>query len=342
MKNEPLVTICVPTFNAEKTIQRTLESILSQTYKNMVVHISDNASTDNTLTIVESFSDPRINIHRQPENIGAEGNFNYCISLASGKYSAIYHADDVYVQDMVERQVEFFESTTNVAAVFTEATLIDENDIEVGKINFPIDLVGESDTRIDFPTLFKAVLRHANFLVCPSAMVKTDVLKNIVQRWRGDLFRSSADLDVWLRIAQCSGIGLIRRPLIRYRISTEQYTAKVRAQTTRPDFFLVTDYYLEQSEVAAILNAQDIKNLERLLMRDRVMRAINFYIAGDFASANGLIKNFFGWAALEAGLKTKRGLGVLVGAIVLKCLLTCHIGVPGQRLFIKLKQKLNK
>lgn len=105
----PLACICVPTYNAAGTIRETLESILSQTYSNLVVHISDNASTDDTLKIIESMADHRVAIHRHDVNVGGEGNFNRCIQMAEGKYTAIFHADDIYEPEMVERQVEFLE-----------------------------------------------------------------------------------------------------------------------------------------------------------------------------------------------------------------------------------------
>lgn len=56
----PLVCICIPTYNAEATIRETLASILGQTYSNLVIHISDNASTDGTLMVVESMRDSRV------------------------------------------------------------------------------------------------------------------------------------------------------------------------------------------------------------------------------------------------------------------------------------------
>lgn len=105
MSNElPLVCICVPTYNVAVTVRETLESILTQTYSNLVVHVSDNASTDETLRVVESIPDARIHVHRQIENIGAEGNFTKCIQLTTGKYTAIFHADDVYDSAMLAKQ----------------------------------------------------------------------------------------------------------------------------------------------------------------------------------------------------------------------------------------------
>ena len=101
----PLVCICVPTYNSAASIRETLESILAQTYLNLTIHVSDNASTDGTLKIVESISDRRISLHRHDVNVGGEGNFNRCIHFAAGKYTAIFHADDIYEPDMVAAQV---------------------------------------------------------------------------------------------------------------------------------------------------------------------------------------------------------------------------------------------
>ena len=123
MSNDlPLVCICIPTYNAAASIRETLESILAQTYLNLTIHVSDNASTDETLKIVESISDRRIALHRHDVNIGGEGNFNRCIQFAEGKYTAIFHADDIYEPNMVTRQVAFLEADEEAGAVFTEAS----------------------------------------------------------------------------------------------------------------------------------------------------------------------------------------------------------------------------
>ena len=103
---QPLVSICIPTYNVEKTIAETLNSIIDQTYKNLEIVISENASTDNTLSLLDKFNDPRIKIYRTSKTIIAEQNFSRCIELATGDYIAIFHADDLYNSNMVEKQVQ--------------------------------------------------------------------------------------------------------------------------------------------------------------------------------------------------------------------------------------------
>ena len=102
---KPLVCVCIPTFNSAATIRETLASIVNQSYKHLNIHVVDNDSTDDTLQIVLEFNDPRIRLYKNKINVGAEGNFNRCIQSATGEYTAIFHADDIYESAMVEKQV---------------------------------------------------------------------------------------------------------------------------------------------------------------------------------------------------------------------------------------------
>lgn len=285
--------------------------------------------------------DPRVIVHRKENNVGAEGNFNECIRLAEGKYTAIFHADDLYEPQMVERQVAFLEAHPEAAAVFTEARLVDEHGEIFGQINFPEELKCAGQAH-DFDTVFKAVLRHSNFFVCPSAMVRTEVYQQEIRSWRGDLFKSSADLDVWLRIALQHKVGLLSQYLMRYRISASQFSAKVRLQTERPDFFLVIDHYLKLPTVSALLDGSDHENYARLDRRDRVMRAVNWVIAGNPGNARPLLEDICSKRALVAAISTKRGLGVLMAGIYLKLILLLNLQKLGQISLARLKRTLRK
>lgn len=316
-KDLPLVSICVPTYNAASTVRQTLESILGQRYPNLVVHVSDNASSDDTVQVVESIKDSRLILHRSPENIGAEGNFNKCIRLAEGKYTAIFHADDVYEPDMVEKQVAYLEANPQAGAVFTEAALIDETGARVGEIHLPEDVTSNNGL-YDFETMFKAVLRHSNFFICPSVMARTSIYQHEIGCWRGEQFKSSADLDLWLRILLRHPVGYLREALIRYRISRNQWSARVRLGTGRADFFLVMDHYLAMDEVRPLLSNEDIRNYGWLERRDRVMRAVNLLLEGQAQQGVILLNDIFSLDALNAAIRGKRGLmSLLLGVYVL-------------------------
>lgn len=329
MTDLPLVCICIPTYNSERTVRETLLSILSQTYRNLVVHISDNASTDDTIKVIESVADHRVRIHRQSVNVGGEENFTKCITLAEGKYTAIFHSDDLYESQMVERQVAFLERHAEAGAVFTSASTIDEAGKRFGEINFPVGL-GSFDNMYGFETIFKAVLRHSNFLICSSVMARTWVYQQEIRCWRGGLFKNSADLDVWLRILRKHRVGMLPVHLMQYRISSYQYSAKVRSKTERSDFFLVMDHYLDQDDVLNMLNCDDIENYARLDRRDRIMRAVNLFLNSHYEEAKSLLHDTFSWKAWKAGLQSKRGFGVLIVGIYLRGLLQFRLEKTGQ------------
>lgn len=313
----PLVCICIPTYNAAATIRETLASIQSQTYPNLIVHVSDNASTDDTLRMIDSIADSRVRVHRLERNVGAEGNFNRCIELAEGDYAAIFHADDLYESDMVAKQVAFLQGEPEAAAVFTGASLIDEMGKQCGQIGWPASIASDHGL-YDFGTMFKAVLQHSNFFICPSAMVRTSVYQREITSWRGESFKSSADLDVWLRILQHHSIGYLTEPLMRYRLTDKQGSAEVRSATERADFFLVIDHYLTQESVLALLNDEDWRNYRWLERRDRLVRAINLYIADNSEQAVGLLHDLYSRDALNAAFKSKRGMFVLLSGIMIR------------------------
>lgn len=333
----PLVCICVPTYNAAVTVREMLESILNQTYPNLVVHISDNASIDDTLQVIEAIADSRVTIHRHAENVGGEANFNRCIQLAEGKYTAIFHADDVYEPEMVAKQVAFLEAHPEAGAVFTEASLIDKNGRGIGEIRLPQDVAIQSGL-YDFATMFKAVLRHSNFFICPSVMVRTQVYQQEIKCWRGYIFNSSADLDLWLRILQNHPIGYLTERLMRYRISNQQWSARVRLGTERADFFLVTDYYLAQKPVRALLTPDDLRNYGWLGRRDRVMRAVNLLLTDRSRQSRELLHDIYSWDALGAAIKTKRGLFVLLIGLYVLLLTTLGLSKIGKMSLIYMKR----
>jgi glycosyltransferase involved in cell wall biosynthesis len=337
----PPVCICVPTYNAQRTIAATLHSILGQSYANLSVLVVDNCSTDDTLALVLGFNDPRITVHRNPSNLGGEGNFNRCIELAGGKYMAIYHADDIYEPGMVATQVAFLESHPQAGAVFTEALLIDESDRIIGVIHQPPALARVGPLH-EFPAVFKAVLKHSNFLICPSVMALTSVYQTEIKCWRGELFGSSADLDVWLRMLQRGPVGILPEATMRYRISQSQWSANVRVDTGPAAFFRVVDFYLAQPEIRRLLTAGDLMNYQRLERRDRVMRAVNALLQDQPEQAMKLCPDIFSMSALKAAWQTRRGMVVLVLSIYLKVALWLRLHHIAKAPLIYMKRMANK
>jgi len=120
MNSNPLVSIIIPAYNAEKYIKRALESALAQTYKNIEIIVIDDGSTDKTAEIVKNYKDPRI-IYLFQKNQGQGSARNNGIKKSQGEYITFLDADDYYFPQKVEKQVRFLENYPNYQAVYCNA-----------------------------------------------------------------------------------------------------------------------------------------------------------------------------------------------------------------------------
>lgn len=319
-----------------------LNSVLNQRYKNLDIHVVDNASMDETLAIVSRFSDPRIKIHSHSTNIGAEENFNRCIELATGKYTAIFHADDIYEPEIVADQVNLLEAQPLMGAALTEARLINEMGIFIGAATIPKKYADDSKFAIfDFPCLLKAIIRYNNFLACPSAMLRTEIYRREIVRWRGDMFGSSSDLDIWFRVAEHHKIGVLRAPLMRYRISAAQVShTMIRARTNRADLFRVLDFYLKKYDLLGVLTPLDLRRYGWLERADRVIRAMNFFLIGEIIQAGKLTRGVFSLDAWLAALLTRRGFKTLLLGGFIRLTLFFGMAKPSRFILMKIKEDI--
>jgi hypothetical protein len=104
-RNEPLVTIAVPTFNRASLLKRCITSALAQTYPRFEVLVSDNASSDDTAEVLRGFRCERLRVIRQQSNIGLLPNWNACLAATRGEYVVIMSDDDTIETWHLERCV---------------------------------------------------------------------------------------------------------------------------------------------------------------------------------------------------------------------------------------------
>lgn len=106
-KEEALVSVIMPAYNAEKYIEEAISSVVSQTYKNWELLILDDCSSDRTGEIAELFekADPRIHLFRNSQNLGAARTRNRGLDLARGEWIALLDCDDVWHEEKLEKQL---------------------------------------------------------------------------------------------------------------------------------------------------------------------------------------------------------------------------------------------
>jgi glycosyltransferase involved in cell wall biosynthesis len=208
----PLVTVIVPAYNAEKFIARTLDSILSQTYKNLEVLVVDDGSQDKTSEIVQSISkkDTRVIFLKQP-NSGVASARNLAIAKSQGEFIAPIDADDIWYPQNIEKQVQcMLQAGSEVGLVYSWSIDIDENEVPTGYFRAS-KIEGEVYTTLllhDFIANASSVLFRRN--CCDTVGAYNSQLK--AQNGQG-----GEDWDLYLRIAEHYQFRVVSQFLVGYR-----------------------------------------------------------------------------------------------------------------------------
>jgi hypothetical protein len=326
----PLVSVCIPAYNAEKTLRETLESLSEQDYPNYDIVVADNRSTDGTKEIVLDYAKQGIRYCVSPEKpawvadlpdyIGAYVNANFALSQGGGEFLCLRHADDLFDPTMISRQVDLMQTVPRVGAVFTMLCNIgdDGQPLRIGCTRLPRELRGRQ--QFVFGELYNAVLAHGNFIATPSLMIRRAVF-NSVGGFDERRFRTSADLDMWLRIAQQYAVGIIDEPLLHYRVSRRQGGARYhQLRTSLWGFFVVMDHYLTLPSVQQMVKAKALRSYQVNRSADQVLCAMNMLVLGQVEDARRCLQLALNWRDFVTACRRPRRLAwLLVGVGLLMC-----------------------
>lgn len=135
----PRVSVGLPVYNGENYLREALESIVSQTYTDFEVVISDNGSTDSSQRICEEFAaaDDRFKYHRADDNRGGTWNFNRVLELSTGEYFRWAAHDDLIAPTYLERCVAALDADPHAVLCHTKVEIIDEHGTNHGPYNGP-------------------------------------------------------------------------------------------------------------------------------------------------------------------------------------------------------------
>ena len=140
---EPRVSIGLPVYNGERYVAEALDSIVSQTFTDFELIISDNASTDATVEICEEYAsrDGRIVFYRNETNRGAAWNYNRVFTLSRGEYFKWASHDDRCARTFLERCVDALDANPGVVISYPRTTVIDAEGgtIEMEEDDLPLD-----------------------------------------------------------------------------------------------------------------------------------------------------------------------------------------------------------
>ena len=129
MKNQKeQIDILLATYNGEKYLSELIDSILSQTYKNIRLIISDDCSKDNTREILDKYKkeDSRVIVYKQEQNQGYVKNFEFLLKKVESDYYMLADQDDVWLPEKVEKSLQKLKAE-NADLVFGDLEVVDQN-----------------------------------------------------------------------------------------------------------------------------------------------------------------------------------------------------------------------
>ncbi|RTE67155.1 glycosyltransferase [Amphritea opalescens] len=242
MVSYPLVSVIIPVYNGATYIAEAVESILNQTYDNFEIIIVDDASSDNSLRIVNNYESNKIKIITNDYNVGVAASRNRGIKAAKGKYVAFMDSDDVSAINRLLIQVCFLESHPEFGLVSSHFVTF-EDELETGKRSMkklPVDSY-----------YIAAALLFQSVICCPSAMMRVDILKEH-NLFFNESFKVCEDWDLWYRMSQVTKISNVDEVLLYYRKHGGSLTKK-REEMYRYKIMLIQKSFLD--------NGFDIKEL---------------------------------------------------------------------------------
>jgi glycosyltransferase involved in cell wall biosynthesis len=210
-----LIDVVIPAYNAGRYIQQTLESITLQGNLVHSIIVVNDGSTDQTAEVVETFTKQhphlRIKLINQA-NAGLANARHTGINTATTPYIALLDADDIWLKNKLERQLEVFNSSSDprLGVVYTGYELIDENSLLIANEKGIIKPRARGDV--------SSKLLTGNFISGSgsSVLIKSSVFKEV--GLFDESLRASEDWDMWLRIAQQFHFDFVDSPLVQIRV----------------------------------------------------------------------------------------------------------------------------
>lgn len=260
--DQPRVTVLMAVRNGEAFLPEAIDSILGQTLSDFEFVIVNDASTDKTRAIIQSYSDHRIQLIDNTNAMGLAASLNRGLEVTKGTYIARMDCDDVSLKHRLERQVQFLDANRDVCLCGSWAELIDEVGRPRGLRRKP------SGNEIKVGYWLTSPIIHS------SAVIRRAQLGDL----RYDETLSCAqDYDLWFRIARRCKVDNIPEPLLRYRVHTKSISTQQRSQQLKNTYEIFRQHTgitgIHYEEFLALIHASyDRGPISRFLLSRRFSR----------------------------------------------------------------------
>lgn len=239
----PQVSIVIPSYNHEPFVRETIQSVLDQSFGDLEIVVTDDASTDRTAEIIREFHDPRIDLVVLDKNLGAVVALNASIRRSRGEFLCYLATDDFFLPGKIEKQVRYLKENPHVGAVFGMPKRIDQRGDRMR--SDPLFSIPSWSSNFSRRKWLRQFFFHGNSLCHPTAMVRRSVYDQVglfdARLWQ------LPDLDLWVRICAKFEIDILADELTAFRVlDGAQNVSAPRADSvlrTAFEFFQILKHY---------------------------------------------------------------------------------------------------
>ena len=217
----PKVSVLLSSYNHAAFLRESIDSILNQTFSDFELIIVDDASSDDSWQIIQSYHDPRIKAVRAEQNTSARLYESFFHTVKS-PYLAVAHSDDAWAAEKLQKQVDYLEAHPEMAACFTLVRVIDEENrtLSFGEHAFAGLFDKENRSRTEWLSFF---FREGNCLCHPSVLIRSTAYADYNLSPRG--LTSLPDFYIWVRLAMHASFFILQEPLTIMRAHGDENTS---------------------------------------------------------------------------------------------------------------------
>jgi glycosyltransferase involved in cell wall biosynthesis len=228
--NKPLVSIVIPCYNSESTIQETLESALNQSHDNLEIVLHDNCSNDMTEKYILEFSDPRIRYHKSNTVLTVSQSWTAATMLASGEYLLLLHSDDLLNRNAISVLLKNFKVNSGIVQTIGQRKLISLNGLLEMNLSFRR---AKNKTVLNNKNVIRAVLNSGSNPFGETLVVLFDRSQLVSCLPWSENYVAHIDVDMYLRMSRLGDTLLIPEIIGKWRFGS------VNSETNRTrDLFL--------------------------------------------------------------------------------------------------------
>lgn len=273
----PTVSINLCCYNSEKYLEETLQSIFTQTYKDLELVIINDGSTDSTEIIIREYINRGYPIiYHWQENHGLGYSRNEAIKRSRGKFIAFIDHDDIWLPSKLEKQVPLF-NDPEVDLVYSDAIYFNAAGREQRYYRFRPCFVGNC---------FRKLLSDYN-LVLPTVVIRYSALSR-QPCWFDERFQLFEEADLFLRLTYKGKLSMVNEPLAKYRVHSASLTW-IRGELLEQE---MEQTFLRYQEIFPDFTNQFEREINKWRTRQTFHKAKKLWISGDGLAARAILKPY--------------------------------------------------